>query len=124
MKFVLTKEHVYPWPVTVNPPDPERPGELLEQKFVMTFRAMPRDEADAFDAQIDALPDAEKLKHQDDLLRSVAKGWDENVVGEDKKPIPFSPEMLEQAMLHSWFKIGCYRAYRESLRGQAAAKGN
>lgn len=124
MKFVLTREHIYPWPVTINPPDPENAGQVLEQKFNMTFRALPRDEAKRLDAEIEALPAKEQAARQDDLLRKVCIGWDDDVVGDDKKPIPFSAAILEEVLIHSWNRIGLYRAYRESLQGAGAQQGN
>lgn len=124
MKFILTKEHVYPWPVTINPPDPDNPGAVLEQKFNMTFRAMPRDEAKALDDEISALPADKQLDRSDDVLRRVCVGWDDQVVGDDGKPIAFSAELLEQALQFSWNRIGLYQAYRQSLQGRAAELGN
>lgn len=123
MKFRLTPEHIYPWPVTVIIPDQDHPGEVIEQVFTMTFRALPLAEAEAMDKEVAALSAPEQAKHQDDLLRNVAKGWDD-VVDDDGKPIPFTPANLELAMQQSWFRIGCYRAYRQSLQGQAAKVKN
>lgn len=121
MKFRLTSDHTYPWPVIVSVPDPENAGAVIEQSFVMTFRAMPLDEAHRLDEEIEALPAKEQSRRQDDVLRRVAIGWDEDVVGDDGKPIPFNQVALDQAIQLSWFRIGCYRAYRESLMGQAKA---
>lgn len=124
MKFRLTKEHLYSWPVVINPPDPDRPGHVLEQQFNMTFRAQPRDEGRAMAAEIDALPEAEQSLRQDDLLRSVCRGWDNNVVDEDGQPVPFSPAALEQMLMFPFVRIGIYRAYSDSQIGQGAQKGN
>lgn len=124
MKFVLTREHLYPWPVTVSVPNPDRPGEVIEQSFVMTFRALPLDESKVIDAEIAALAPAQQAERSDDLLRSVARGWDDQVIDDEGKPIPFSPGALELAMQHSWFRIGVYSAYRRSLQGRAADQGN
>ncbi|HTM77007.1 MAG TPA: hypothetical protein VL133_05210 [Devosia sp.] len=109
--------------MTVIIPDQDRPGEVIEQVFTMTFRALPLDEAEAMDKEVAALPAPEQAKHQDDLLRKVARGWDDVVDG-DGKPVPFTPDNLEFAMQQSWFRIGCYRAYRQSLQGQAAKAKN
>lgn len=124
MKFRLTAEHVYDWPVTVSIPDPDKPGEVIEQGFKMRFRAMPRDEAEALDAEIASLPPREAMKREDDVLRRVCLGWDDAVIDDAGKAVPFSSEALEQAMRFSWFRIGCYRAYRQSLQGEAAKRGN
>lgn len=124
MKFVLTREHVYTWPITVSIPDPDKPGEIVEQKFNMTFRALPIDEAEKLDAEIQALPVEQQAARQHDHLRRLAQGWDDQVVGDDGKPVPFSTEALELAMVHSWFRIGVMSAYRQSLQGRAAQQGN
>lgn len=124
MKFVLTREHLYPWPVVISVPDPENAGAVIEQKFTMVFRAMPLDESQKLDEEIAALPPEQQATRQDDLLRAVARDWDDQVVREDGTPVPFSIEALTLAMQHSWFRIGVYQAYRESLRGRAAAQGN
>lgn len=124
MRFILTDEHLYPWPVTIEVPDPDRPGEILEQKFTARFRAMPVDEAQALDDEIEALPPKDRARRQDDLLRRVLIGWGEDVVDDGGRQVPFTPEALERAIRHSWFRIGVYRAYRQSLQGRAAALGN
>ncbi|HEV7345781.1 MAG TPA: hypothetical protein VGN60_09155 [Devosia sp.] len=124
MKFVLTREHHYPWPVTVTLPDPAQPGNVIEQKFNMTFRALPLDEAEALDAEIAALPTEQAAARQHDLLLKVAQGWDDQVVDDEGKAVPFSGETLQLAMQHSWFRIGVYSAYRRSLQGRAAEQGN
>lgn len=126
MQFVLTKEHVYSWPVTINPPDPQYPGQVLEQKFNMSFRYMPLDQAEALDAEIEALPPKQQAVRQHDLLRRVCIGWDNNVVDDAKppQPIPFSAEMLEAAITLSWWRVGVYTAYRQSISGRAAQLGN
>jgi hypothetical protein len=121
MKFRLTSEHTYPWPISVTVPDPDKPGEVIEQKFVMTFRAMPLDEAQKLDDELAALPAREQVLRQDDVLRRVAIGWNEDVVGDDNKPIPFSTEALEQAIQLSWFRLATYRGYRDSLLAQPKA---
>jgi hypothetical protein len=124
MKFRLTTEHVYPWPVVCEVPDPDDAGNIVEQKFTVTFRAMPKSEGEALEEEIAALPPKQQSARQDDVLRRVVIGWNGDVIGDDKKAIPFSAEALEQAMQFSWFRIGCYRAYRQSLQGEAAKKGN
>ena len=125
MKFKLTREHIYPWPVKVNVPDPDKAGAIIEQTFNMTFRALPLDEAQALDAEIAELPEAERNARQHDMLRRVCVGWDDQVIGDDNKPAAFSAELLDQMlMLHSWYRIGLYKAYQESLTGRAAELGN
>lgn len=122
MKFRLTKTYIYDWPVKLSVPDPDQPGKFVEQEFVGRFAAMPRDEAMALDAEIAALLPLEQTSRQDDVLRRVLVGWPSGVEDETGKPVPFTPEALEEAIQFSWFRAGVYRAYAESLRG--AASGN
>lgn len=124
MKFVLTREHVYPWPITVALPNPDKPGEIVEQKFTMTFRAMPLDEAEKLDAEISALPADQQAARQYDMMRKVAQGWDDQVVDDAGKPVPFSSDAFELAMVHSWFRLAVLSGYRQSLQGRAAQQGN
>lgn len=125
MKFVLTKKHLYWWPVTVAvpSPDPERAGEMVEMSFKMRFEALPRDEARAMQERIRALPanEAETETHAD--LMRVAKGWDD-VVDEDGVPVPFSADALSELLQISWYRLGVYRAWAASLVGEAPRRGN
>lgn len=126
MKFVLTKKHLYWWPVTVSVPHPdqERAGEMLEMTFRMQFESLPRDEAKALYERIGALPagEAEAQSHAD--LMRVVKGWDDDVVDDDGRPVPFSAEALQQLLQISWYRIGVYRAWAASQVGEATRRGN
>ena len=122
MKFKLIKAHTYPWPVTVLIPSTDKPGDVVEQEFVATFAAIPKSELEALDAEIAALPFEQQQARKDDHLKRVLVGWDEGVVDDDDKPVPFSPRALQQACEFPWFGVGCYRAYFESHRG--ARRGN
>lgn len=124
MKFVLTTEHTYFWPVTVSLPDPAKSGELIEQKFDIQFRAMPRDESDAFDAELAALPPEAARQRKHDLLKEIVLGWGDGVVDKKGHQVPFSAEALHQAMQMSWFLVAVYRAYAQSLSGDQARLGN
>lgn len=126
MKFVLTKKHLYWWPVTVAVPHPDqaRAGEMLEMTFRMQFEALPRDEAKAIYEQAKSLPagEAEAQSHAD--LMRVVQGWDDDVIDDDGRPIPFSPEALQQLLQISWYRLAVYRAWAASQVGEAARRGN
>lgn len=126
MKLVLTKKHLYWWPVTVSVPHPDQghAGEMIEMTFRMRFEALPRDEARALYEQARALPagEAEAQSHAD--LMRVVRGWDEDVVDDDGKPVPFTAEALQQLLQISWYRIGVYRAWAASQVGEAAKRGN
>lgn len=126
MKFKVTSEHVYWWPVecSVPDPDPKKAGKFQKQSFKMQFRAMPKDEAERLLNEIAALPAAERQAREHDLLMKVCLNWDESVVGEDDQPLEFSAAVLQQLAGLSWFRLGVYRAYNQSLTGEEARLGN
>ncbi len=124
MKFVLARNHLYWWPVTVAVPHPDldRAGEMLEMTFRMRFEALPRDDARILQERA-VRPDGGEAEPNADLLR-VIKGWDEDVVDGDGKPVPFSAEALRGLLQISWFRLGVYRAWSASLVGEASRRGN
>lgn len=126
MKFVLTKKHLYWWPVTVAVPHPDqaRAGEMLEMTFRMQFEALPRDEVLTPQEQAAVAAGGELVRPTDyDLLR-VVRGWDDDVVDDDGRPVPFSVEALQQLLQISWYRLAVYRAWAASLVGEAARRGN
>ena len=126
MKFVLSKTHLYWWPVTIAVPSPdrERAGEMVEMTFKMQFEALPRDEARAMYERLEALPagKAETQTHAD--LMRVVKNWDEDVVDDAGRPVPFAPEVFAQMLQISWYRLGVYRAWTASLVSEAPKRGN
>ncbi len=125
MKFVLTKEHTYWWPVKVAIPDPDpaRAGKLIEQEFRMQFVSIGQDEAQALADEIAALEPKERAAREHDLILRVSKDW-ADIVDEDQQPVPFSEEMFRAAMQSPFYRAAVYRAYNASMRGEAARKGN
>lgn len=124
MKFTLAQTVRYWWPVTVRLPDPETPGKILEQQLQVLFEPKGRDEAIAAQeayAQLDSAKERSAHEHRE--LADVVKGWDD-VVDEEKAPIPFSEEALSRALQFSWFRAGVYEAYAQSLNGEEARLGN
>ena len=124
MKFTLAKTVRYWWPVIVRLPDPENPGKIIEQRLKVLFEPKRRDEAfTAQEAYAKLTTPKERLLHEQAELTDVVKGWDD-VVDEDKSPIPFTVEALDQALQFSWFRAGVYDAYAQSLNGEEARLGN
>jgi hypothetical protein len=124
MKFVLTTDHTYFWPVKVILPNPARAGATMEQSFTVKFRALTRKQGDEFEAMILDLPTSEQDQRKHDFLKEIVLDWDESVVDEAKSPVPFSSEALDQAMQMNWFLTAVYRAYSDSLNGGKARRGN
>jgi hypothetical protein len=123
-KFTLAKEHLYWWPVEIKMPDPAKPGKFHTQKFQMQFRAQPTDEARELTREIEGLPAEQQAEREHAHLICVCRDWNEDVVDEDNKPIAFSEDRLRQALQFAWFRMGLYTAYRDSIVGDEARKGN
>ena len=121
MKFILTSEHRYWWPVKVAIPDPDptKAGDYLEMEFKMQFDSLPRDEAD----KISTLMRSDASHAYADLKR-VARDWDDNVVDDKGKTIPFSPEAFDELLNISWYRLAVYRAWGASLVDEKARLGN
>jgi hypothetical protein len=124
MKFTLSKSHLYWWPVTVRLPDPENPGQIVEQVLRVQFEPRSRDQ------QLEAQEAAAKLTNLRDIIahdiaeaRAVVRNWDD-VIGEDGQLVPFTPENLELALQQPWFRKAVQVALAESMNGEEARRGN
>lgn len=123
MQFNLSKSYRYWWPVTVRSPDPENPGKVIEQKLRVQFEPLPRDEEIAWQEKTAKLKTARaRVEDEKVQMRSVVKNWDGVLSGSDI--VPFSPEALDLALQHPWFRIGLANAFAESLSGEEARMGN
>jgi len=123
MKFQLTDTYRYWWPVTVEMPDPEKPGKAVKQSFTVQFEALGQDEGEAMNQRIAALPEDEQKQHKHEAILRVCKDW-RDVTDADGKPVPFSDEVLRQMLQYSWIRLAIYQAYADSLVPGAARKGN
>lgn len=124
MKFVLAKTHRYWWPVTIRVPDPENAGAFLEQKLRVQFEPLPRDEALAMQEEGAKLKSLREMTdHEIGQFRQVVRNWD-GVEDQDGNVVPFSPDLLVQALQQSWFRDGLSAALKESLNGEAPRLGN
>lgn len=125
MKFKLSQTDLYWWPVTVRVPDRRFPGKIVKQRFDMQFQPLGREEALAQEERAEACVTArEKVEVEIENLLRVVKGWNESVVDDDDKPVPFTEETFRLALQKSWFRIGVLEAYAESLHGDEARLGN
>ena len=124
MQFKLAKTYRYWWPVTVQIPDPETPGKIIEQQLKIEFEPMPQ--ADLTTAQEESAKLKTLCEVTDHGIRQVKRvvcNWD-GVVDDDGKPVPFTAEALEQALQHAWFRAGINKALSESQNGEEARQGN
>lgn len=124
MKFQLTDDYRYWWPVTVRLPDPNKPGAVVEQTFEARFKALPQYKAREIDAQLAALTTAkEREEHEHDVLREILEGW-RGVEGPNGEDVDFNQGSLEMALQFPWFRMGVYEAYAASVRGDEARLKN
>ena len=124
MKYVLSTTNRYWWPVIVRLPDPDQPGKMMEQALKILFEPKDQDEALAEQERISAIREPRKQAQAErESLSDVCKGWDD-IVNDDKTPIPFTHENLMLALQKAWFRAAVYRAYADSLTGQEARLGN
>lgn len=126
MKFVVTRNRRYFWPIKVRMPtaDMRRAGNVEEFTFRAEFEAIDTDEARQIREEVNALPADERHARQNDLLLRVVVGWDEDIVDEDKQPVPFETETLAQLLKNQWVSVAFWRAWGESMSGDSARKGN
>ncbi len=123
MKFVLASEHLYWWPVTVEMPHPDKPGQWVKQSFTMQFAALGEDVANAKARAVAKMAPEEQADHQNDALIDACRDW-RDVTDPSGAEIPFSTELLKQALNQPWFRVGLYNAYGRSLASEGARKGN
>ena len=124
MKFKLTKSHRYWWPVTVRIPDPENPGQIIEQVLKVQFEPKSREEFLAAQEKAAKLTSLRALtEHEVAEARDIIRDWDD-VHDDDGLLVPFSPQSLELALQQSWFRRGINEALTSSMNGEAAALGN
>ena len=124
MKFKLTTEYLYWWPVTISLPDENLPGKWIKQSFTMQFATMTEERSRALTAEIEALPtEKERNARKHAALLEVARDW-RDVTDEHGQPVEFSPELLSQALGVVWYRTGIYQAWARSLAGEDARRGN
>lgn len=124
MQFKLARSYRYWWPVTVRVPDPENAGKIIEQTLKVQLEPLPQDELDAAQEESAALKTMREVTdHGIRQIQRVITNWD-GVVDAAGDPVPFSDEMLKQALQHVWFRAGIQKALAESQNGEAARLGN
>lgn len=126
MKFIVTGDYRYWWPIKVRipNPDPRRAGQFIEQTFKAEFRAMPTDEAHDVLEEIAKLEGDARAERQNDLLKRVVVGWDDDVVDDREEPIPFSGDVLAELLTNVWVVAAFYRAWSTAMTGEGARRGN
>lgn len=136
--FVFVPNLTCWWPVKVQQPDPEKPGQMTEYSFEIEFEILDRDETRRMDdertallKQVETDASEENLrKIQDELeaqavssFRRVIRNW-RGIVDEDKNPVPFSEATFAAAMRHNRIRAAINRAYQEAIGEDKARLGN
>tara|TARA_A100001201_G_scaffold7888_1_gene12420 strand:- start:114 stop:446 length:333 start_codon:yes stop_codon:yes gene_type:complete len=83
MAFVRKKVKTFKWPVEIQEPSADRPGEFDKFEFIAVFKRVKLSELEQMGEE-SGLP----------LLKKVLVGW-EGIEDEDGKPVPFSSKELE-----------------------------
>jgi len=125
MKFTITTEHTYSWPVKVRMPDSGNAGQFTEFEFKGQFRALPRSESKQLLEQLGTADSDHTLEGAEvATIRKVLTGWNEEVVGPDGAPIGFGDGPLNAALEFPWFRRAVLVAYGASLQDGGPAAGN
>jgi hypothetical protein len=126
LKFVVSKRRQYWWPIKVRLPaaDERRAGNVEEFTFKALFEAIDTKEAKAIRDEVNALPADERHDRQNDLLLRAVVGWNEDIIDDEKQPVPFDIETLKELLTDQWVSLAFWRAWGESMSGDSARKGN
>lgn len=124
MQFKLAQTYRYWWPVTVRVPDPENPGQIIEQQLKVQLVPLSQKDLDAAqDESVKLKTVREVNEHGIGQLLRVVRNW-EGVVDDAGEPVPFTEDGLRLALQHAWFRAGIQKALHESQNGEAARLGN
>lgn len=114
----------FKWPVTIRRPSDVDAGEMVEETFTGLFRALPREESMVLLTRMREAREVDEISAIEiEQIVAVLEGW-EDVVDDDGKPVPFSPEALAAANRWVWFREGISAAYGAAMKGGAARLGN
>lgn len=123
--FIATSDYTFPWPVKISRPHPTNAGDVETQTFTGHFRLLDDEAGARLAAGIDgamrsvaAIVASEKAQ-----IRATLIGWDDRVVDESHRPIPFGPDALENMMRWMPFRRAVIAAYAEAVRA-GPAEGN
>lgn len=120
MKFIVSQNRQFWWPVLVVMPSQTVAGETEEQSFEALFEAIGHDEAKALDEErTKAASVNDVISTEIAMLQRVVKGW-RGVVGGDEAELAFSDEAFRAAINFTWTRKALYRAYAEAMSGEAA----
>lgn len=125
MKFVLGKSSSIWWPVTVQRPDPENPGQTVKSKLQALLVPQPQD---AFLAAQEEIGKVRGLRAQAtaerEYLATRIEGWEwPDATDDEGRSVGMTPATLALALQEGWFRKGLWRALNEIGLGEPA-EGN
>ena len=126
VKFVVTKNRRYWWPIKVRMPseDKSRAGNIDEFRFKALFEAIDQDEAKEITERVAKLAEEERVDQMNALLHRQVVGWDDDILDEDKNPVPFDTDTFTEILKDPWVLKAFWVAWTESMSGDSARKGN
>ena len=128
--FILKDEIKAWWPVKVKEPNPNSPGTFVTHKFEVEFTLLNQDEANARNDARAALINDEG--DPGTILKAIQafdaetyadriSNW-RGVFDEDKREVPYSRDMLLQALKRPLINVAIGEAYQEMASGEVRRK--
>lgn len=105
--FVVTTEHEFTWPVTVKVP--QDGGTYARFSFAARFRQLSKEEREEIRGP--------RAVDDSAIVRKAVIGWDDQIVDEDRNPVPFSREALDALIDVPYVLQAFARAYTEAMYG-------
>lgn len=123
MKYILGSNAVW-WPVIVNRPDPENPGQVTPQKLKVQFPPIEQDDFLANQERILAItgPRA-RAKAERDYFATLVLDW-ADVEDDFGHRVPCTDEAKAAALQDGAFRGAIWTAMGELMRGEPARLGN
>ena len=125
MAFILSEKSTYPWTVSVQTPDLQKPGRWKTHTFTATFKKLPPLEVQE---RLTALSDKdlgyeERYSLENDFIEDVLLGWD-GITDECGEPILFSAATRERVLDVPEVRRALFEAYFDSALHRKAATKN
>lgn len=137
--FKVMSTLTFPWPVKVIEPDLSDAGALVEHTFTARFKILPPERIKASNAKRLAILEKTKTEtalrklkqiqaeleaHDRAAVFEVLAGWDEDLVDQDEKPIPFTEANFNAIYAHARVRSAFGRAYEEAISEDKARLKN
>ena len=137
--FKVSSTLTFPWPVKVIEPDPDNAGTLVEREFTARFKILSPERIKASNSKRMAILEKtksetalKKLKqiqaeleaHDRSAVLEVLDGWQDDIVDENDKPIPFNEANFNSLYAHDRIRSAFGRAYQDAISEDKARLKN